>query len=79
MDTIVIKINEKDKIASLMAFLKSIDYIQSVEYLEDYAQMKRFLVETNAIAAETELSKMTLDEVNEEIKAYRREKQSNGH
>lgn len=79
MDTIVIKINEKDKIASLVAFLKSIDYIQSVEYLEKYTQMKRLLDETNAIAAETELSRMTLDEVNEDVKAYRREKQSNGH
>ncbi len=69
--TIVIKVSQKDKLGPLLEFLKSIDYISSIEYFDELLDFKRKLDEVNRIAESTDLSKMTLDEVNEEIKAYR--------
>lgn len=69
--TIVIRINQKEKLATFMAFLKSIDYISSVELFDKYLDFKKYLEAVNTSAGSTDLPKMTLNEVNEEIKAYR--------
>ncbi len=69
--TIVIKVSQKDKLGPLLEFLKSIDYISSIEYFDELLDFKRNLDEVNRVAESTDLPKMTLDEVNEEIKAYR--------
>lgn len=72
MDTIVIQIDQKDKAESLIQFLKSIDYIKSVDYLDKYLKFKERLEAVNKTAAETGLSDLTSEEIDEEIKAYRR-------
>jgi len=72
MDTIVIQIDQKDKAESLIQFLKSIDYIKSVEYLDKYLKFKERLEAVNKTAAETGLSELTSEEIDAEIKAYRR-------
>lgn len=69
--TIVIKVSQKDKLGPLLEFLRSIDYISSIEYFDELLDFKKKLDEVNRAAESAGLSKMTLDEVNEEIKAYR--------
>ena len=69
--TIVIKVNQVEKLRPLLNFLKSIDYVQSIEYFDKYEDFKQQLDRVNASAASTELSQMTMDDINEEIKAYR--------
>lgn len=67
MGIIVIKIDQKDKVESLVQFLKSIDYIKFVEYFDKYVKFKKRLDVVNEIAAGTELSDMT-KEIDAEIK-----------
>ena len=69
--TIVIKVSQKDKIGQLLEFLRSIDYISSIEYFDELLEFKKKLDEVNRAVGATDLSQMTLDEVNEEIKGYR--------
>lgn len=69
--TIVIKVSQKDKLEPLLEFLKSIDYISSIEYFDELLDFKKKLDDVNQVAESTGLSKITLEEVNEEIKAYR--------
>lgn len=71
MGTIVLNIKELDKAKTLMSFLKSIDYVSSVEYYDNYLQFKQLLESVNETAANTKLSELTLSQVNEEINAYR--------
>jgi len=71
MDTIVIKVSQREKLEALVQFLKSIDYVSSVEYFDKLQTFKKYLDAVNEVAANTELAEMTQDEIDEEIKAYR--------
>lgn len=71
MGTIVLTIKEFEKAKALMSFLKSIDYIGSVEYYDSYVQFRNLLETVNETAADTGLADLTLSQVNEEIEAYR--------
>ncbi|MBK7871415.1 MAG: hypothetical protein IPJ74_12440 [Saprospiraceae bacterium] len=79
MDTLLVKIKEPAKTDSLIAILKALDFVESVEQLDDYKQARQLLEEVNEIAAETELSEMTMDDIINEIKDYRREKRERSH
>jgi hypothetical protein len=74
MSTIVLTIKEFEKAKALMAFLKSIDYVNSIEYLDDYATFQNRLDKVNEVATYTYLAELTMEQVNEEVKAYRNEK-----
>ncbi len=71
MDTIVIKVSQREKLEALVQFLKSIDYVSSVEHFDKLLTFKEYFDAVNEAAAATDLSEMTQDEINEEIKAYR--------
>lgn len=77
--TILIKINQKEKLDTLLKFLKSIDYISSVEYFDELLDFKRKLDEANRLAEATDLPEMTLEDINKEIKAYRHGEQKSRH
>lgn len=72
--TVVIKISQKEKLAPLLEFLKSIDYVSSIEYFDELIDFKKKLDDVNRVAKSTDLARMSLEEVNEEIRAYRSEK-----
>lgn len=71
MSTVVIQIPEAAKVEALVGFLQSIEYISKVELLDKYMNARRLLEEINRIAAQTELSQMTLEEIDAEVNAYR--------
>jgi hypothetical protein len=79
MDTLLVKIKEPAKTDSLIAILKALDFVESVEQLDDYKQARQLFKEVNEIAAGTELSEMTMDDIIHEIKDYRREKRERSH
>jgi hypothetical protein len=74
MDTLIIKVNQSDKINSLIQVLKSMDFITWVDYFDKYKTAKKLFDKTNDIAAQTELSELSMDDIINEIKAYRNEK-----
>jgi len=74
MDTLIVKIKEPAKTDSLIAILKALDFVESVEQLDDYKQAHQLFEEVNEVAAEAELTEITMDDIINEIKEYRREK-----
>lgn len=79
MDTLLVKIKEPAKTDSLIAILKALDFVESVEQVDDYKQARQLFEEVNEIAADTELTEMTMDDIINEIKGYRREKKLRSH
>ena len=71
MDTILIKLNQTEKAEALIRFLKSIDYISSVESVDAYQEGKNLLRNITKNAKAGGLSSMTLEDINAEIKGYR--------
>ena len=71
MSTVVIQIEESEKVEALVRFLQSIDYISKVELLDKYVSARHLLEDINRIAAETELSQMTMEDIDAEVNAYR--------
>ena len=71
METLIIKLNQPKKALLLMEILKSMDFISNVEYVDQYKKGKKLLEDINKIAAKSELAKMTEEEIDLEIEAYR--------
>ena len=71
MDTIIIKLNQSNRAKMLMEMLKSMDFISNVEYFDKYVKAKKLFEEVNKIAADSPLSQMTDEEIDEEIHNYR--------
>jgi len=76
METLLIKVSGKKKAGMLVELLKSMDFVESVDYIGDLKQLKATFDATNDAASKTELKDMTINEINEEIKAYRLEKRA---
>jgi len=79
METLLIKVNERQKANMLVELLKSMDFIESVDYMDDLNAFKAALNNINKIASSTDLKDITMDEINDEIKQYRLEKRSGGN
>jgi len=47
------------------------DFVAQVKYLDKFVLGQKLLDKVNKIAANSELSEMTLEQVNEEIRNYR--------
>jgi ATP:corrinoid adenosyltransferase len=76
METLLIKVSEREKANMLMELLKSVDFIESVDMMGDLKRANKLFERANEAAASTELKDMTMDEINHEIKQYRLEKRS---
>jgi hypothetical protein len=76
METLLIKVTERQKAGMLVELLKSMDFIESVDYMSDLASFKEAFNSVNEIAASTDLKEMTMDDINDEIKQYRLEKRA---
>jgi len=74
MDTLLVRINESSKIPALVEMLKSMSFVTSVEYIESMIKTRRLFDEVNQIAAGTDLSELTMDDIIAEIKDHRNEK-----
>ena len=74
METLLIKIKEPNKANLLVQMLKSMDFITSVDYFENYQKVKNMFDNINEFAAKTELSELSMEDIISEIKTYRREK-----
>jgi hypothetical protein len=79
METLLIKVSERQKADMLVELLKSMDFIESVDYMNDLKAFKEAFTATNELASSTGLKEMTMDDINNEIKEYRLEKRSGGH
>lgn len=74
METLLIKIEEPNKANLLIQMLKSMDFVTSVDYFENYQKAKSMFDNINEFAAKTELSELSMEDIISEIKTYRREK-----
>jgi Mg/Co/Ni transporter MgtE len=79
METLLIKVSERKKANMLVELLKSMDFIESVDYLNDLKSFKEAFNNVNEIASSTDLKEMNMDDINNEIKEYRFEKRSRGN
>ncbi len=79
METLLIKIKEPNKANLLMEILKSMDFIISVDYYENYQKAKTLFDDINYFAATTELSELSMEDIIAEINAYRNEKKLRGN
>lgn len=68
------KISEPHKATLLMQMLKSMDFIISVDYYENYKKAKAIFDDINLFAAQTELCDLSMEDIISEIKLYRNEK-----
>ncbi|MDR2206667.1 MAG: hypothetical protein LBE36_11010 [Flavobacteriaceae bacterium] len=75
METLLVKINETGKASILAEMLKSMDFVSSVDYFDDLKKMRKLFEDVNQSASQTELPEMTMDEIIQEIKNYRLEKE----
>ncbi len=76
METLLIKVNERQKANMLVELLKSMDFIESVDYLDDLVSFKEAFDNVNEAASSTDLKNMSMEEINNEIKGYRLEKRT---
>ncbi len=79
MDTLVVKISESTKTNALIEMLKSMDFVSSVDYIDDINEVRRLFEQVNAFAEGTDLQQLTMDDINAEIKAHRLEKKLNSN
>jgi hypothetical protein len=79
METILIKVKEPDKASLLMQVLKSMDFIDSVDYFEGYKKAKKIFDEINLLSSKTDLVNLSMEDIISEIKAYRSEKKAHRH
>jgi hypothetical protein len=73
METLLIKVNERQKANMLVELLKSMDFVESVDYMDDLKSFKDAFNAVREAALSTDLKDMTMDDTNNEIKAYRLE------
>jgi hypothetical protein len=79
METLLVKVSERQKANMLVELLKSMDFIESVDYMDDLKSFKEAFDNLNKIASSTDLKDMTMEDINKEIKEYRLEKRSRGN
>jgi len=79
METLLIKVSERQKANMLVELLKSMDFIESVDYMDDLKSFKEAFNKVNKIASSTDLKDLTMDDINKEIKENRLEKRSGGN
>jgi len=79
METLLIKVSERQKADMLVELLKSMNFIESVDYLDDLKSFKDAFNNINEIASSTDLKDMSMKDINKEIKGYCLEKQSGGN
>jgi len=79
METLLIKVSEPQKADMLVELLKSMNFIQSVDYPDDLKSFKQTFNNINEIASSTDLKDMSMEDINIEIKGYCLEKQSGGN
>ena len=79
METLLIKVSERQMANMLVELLKSMDFIESVDYMDDLKSFKEAFDNINNIASSTDLANMTMEDINKEIKEYRLEKRSRGN
>jgi hypothetical protein len=79
METLLIKVSEPQKADMLVELLKSMNFIQSVDYPDDLKSFKQTFNNINEIASSTDLKDMSMEDINKEIKGYCLEKQSGGN
>jgi len=76
METLLIKVSERKKATMLVELLKSMDFIESVDYMDNLKSFKEAFNNLNDISSSTDLQDMTMEKINKEIKEYRLEKRS---
>jgi hypothetical protein len=76
METLLVKVSERKKANMLVELLKSMDFIESVDYIGDLKSFKEAFNNVNEEASSTDLKEMTMDDINNEIKQYRLEKRA---
>jgi hypothetical protein len=79
METLLIKVKEPDKANLLMQVLKSMDFIDSVDYFEGYKKANKIFDEINLLSSKTDLVNLSMEDIISEIKAYRSEKKARSH
>jgi hypothetical protein len=79
METLLVKVSERQKANMLVELLKSMDFIESVDYMDDLKSFQEAFNNVNEISSSTDLKNMTMEDINEEIKEYRLEKRSRGN
>jgi hypothetical protein len=79
METLLIKVSEKQKANMLAELLRSMDFVESVDYMGDLKHLREAFDKVTETASLTDLKDMTMDDINNEIKAYRLEKHSRGN
>jgi hypothetical protein len=79
METLLIKVRERKKANMLVELLKSMDFIESVDYMGDVKSYKEAFNIIGESRLPTDPDEMTMDEINDEIKQYRLERQSRGN
>ncbi len=75
----MIKVEEPQKAAVLMQILKSMDFVQSVDNLDNYTKVKLAFEKLFNFSATTQLKELTMDDIIAEIKEYRNEKKLRSH
>lgn len=76
METLLIKVSERKKANMLIELLRSMDFIESVDYIGNFKSARELFTEVNEIASASDLKDMTMDEINHEINEYRLKKKS---
>lgn len=76
METLLVKVSEREKANMLVELLKTMNFIESVDLMDDLKAVRKLFDKVNEEASMTDLKDMTLDDINNEIKAYRLEKKS---
>ena len=76
METLLIKVSERKKANMLMELLRSMDFIESVDMMGDLKSANDLFKKTNDAAVSVGLDKLSMDDINKEIKEYRLEKRS---
>ena len=73
MDTLIVKIGDRNKAQALLSFLREMDFVVSADFAQNvYAQARELLRQTNLEAGKTTLPELTEEDINEEIAKYRR-------
>jgi hypothetical protein len=76
METLLVKVSEREKANMLVELLKTMNFIESVDLMDDLKAVRKLFDKVNEEASMTDLKDMTMDDINNEIKAYRLEKKS---
>ena len=74
METLLIKISEREKATMLVELLRSMDFMESVSYMDDLQAFGDAFNKITKVASSSDLKNITFDEINQEIKEYRLEK-----